>query len=477
MAPHSATSSHLCLPRWATPRTPERPTYGGRVAKLAQALGLPLMPWQKQIANVAFEIMPDTGRPAYRVVRVAVPRQSGKTTLVLVIQVDRSLNWGDLQHTLYTAQDRNHSREKWEEQTEYLRRTVLRKQFLQRRQTGMERTVWKATGSVVGITASGETSGHGGTLDLGIVDEAWAQKDERLAAAFRPAMMTRRHAQEWWLSTMGTEDSIPWNDRVDDGRARVEAQLLEPSECKGVAYFEWSAPDDDDPYNEETWWRCMPALGVTVDVQTVWTDARSLPEADFRRGYLNQRTVGGRPVIEPGMWPKLKNLEVQVGQVIVFGVDATPDRQFASIVACGWADGSGRTAIELIDHRPGVGWLVPRLAELAAKWKPLTIVADRASPAGKLTHELETLGLPTMATDTGQYAGACGAFYDAVLDGMVYHRGQAPLDAAIASARKRQIGDTWAWARREGGDVSPLVAATLARYGLAFMGQGDFRIF
>jgi phage terminase large subunit-like protein len=190
------------------------------------------MPWQSQVVNVALEILED-GTPAYRVVRVAVPRQSGKTTLVLSLQIDRSLNWGQFQRTLYTAQDRNHSREKWEEQTDYLKHTVLRKQFLQRRQTGLERTVWKATSSQVGITASGETSGHGGTLDLAIVDEGWAQRDERLAAAFRPAMMTRRTAQEWWLSTMGTEDSVPWNDRVDDGRARVEAQLLDERERRG----------------------------------------------------------------------------------------------------------------------------------------------------------------------------------------------------------------------------------------------------
>jgi Phage Terminase len=438
-------------------------------------IGLPLMPWQAHVANVAYELLPD-GTPAYRVVRVAVPRQSGKTTLVLVAQIDRSLNWGDMQHTLYTAQDRNHSREKWEEQTEYLKRTVLRKQFLQRRQTGLERTVWKATGSTVGITASGETSGHGPTLDLAIVDEGWAQKDERLAAAFRPAMMTRRLAQEWWLSTMGTEDSYPWNDRVDDGRARAEAQLLEPAERRGVAYFEWSAPDDADPYNEQTWWRCMPALGRTVDVSTVWTDAHSLPEADFRRGYLNQRTVGGRPVIEPGAWPRLRNEDVKIGGVVVFGFDATPDRQYACIGAAGWAD-SSRTVVELVEHRPGMSWVVARLAELAERWRPVTIVCDAASPAGKLAPELEMLGLPVTSTNTGQYAGACGAFYDAVVEQLLYHRGQAPLDAAVACARKRQIGDTWAWARREGGDVSPLVAVTLARYGLTSTAQGDFRIF
>jgi hypothetical protein len=220
----------------------------------------------------------------------------------------------------------------------------------------------------------------------------------------------------------------------------------------------------------------MPALGRTVDVATVWTDARSLPEADFRRGYLNQRTSGGTPVIEPGLWPRLRNDDVKPGAVITLGFDVTPDRSFAAICAAGWAD-SERTVVELIEHRVGVGWIVGRLGELVQKWRPLLIVADKGGPAGKLAPELETLGLPIKTTDASTYAGACGSFYDAIVEQKLYHRGQAPLDSAVAAARKRPIGDTWAWARREGGDVSPLVAATLARYGLMSLGQGDFRIF
>ena len=435
------------------------------------------MPWQAQVANVAMEIDPITMVPAYRVIRVAVPRQSGKTTEVLVVEIDRCTNWGDFQRCLYTAQDRNHSREKWEEQCEFLKRTVLRKAFTQRRQTGLEQTVWRATGSSIGITASGETSGHGPTLDLAVVDEAWAQRDERLAQAFRPAMMTRRSAQEWWLSTMGTEESVPWNDRVDDGRARVEAQILDPAERRGVAYFEWSAPDEADPYDEATWWACMPALGHTVDVATVRADADSLPEADFRRGYLNQRTQGGTPVFYPGRWPGLRDDNLTIGTTVAFGADVTPDRTYGAIGAAGWSPDGELVVLELIEHKPGASWMVARLSQLAEKWQPLAIVVDKASPAGKMAPDLEMLGLPVEVTDAGGYAGACGAFYDDVLVARLRHRGQPPLDAAVAAARKRNIGDTWAWARRLGADVSPLVAVTLARHGLVINGVSDPRIF
>ena len=98
------------------------------------------MPWQAQVANVAGELEAD-GVPAFREVRVTVPRQSGKTTLILVTELDRCLSWGPLQRVLYCAQDRNSARAKWEEQGELLRRTTLGKAgvFKVRRQAGAER--------------------------------------------------------------------------------------------------------------------------------------------------------------------------------------------------------------------------------------------------------------------------------------------------------------------------------------------------
>jgi hypothetical protein len=67
---------------------------------------------------------------------------------------------------------------------------------------------------------------------------------------------------------------------------------------------------------------------------------------------------------------------------------------------------------------------------------------------------------------------ACGAFYDAVVAGTLAHLDQPVLLAAVTSARRRILGDAWAWGRRAGGDVSPLCAVTLARWGLVKAG-GD----
>jgi phage terminase large subunit-like protein len=430
------------------------------------------MPWQRLVGDVAGEIEPSTGLPAYREVRVTVPRQSGKTSLILVVEVDRCIAWGPDQRVLYAAQDRNNSRAKWEEQGELLARTALAKAMRMRRQTGLERMVFPATGSTVGITASGESSGHGQTLDLGVIDEAFAQKDERLVQAFRPAMLTRPSAQLWIVSTMGTEESVFLHDRIDDGRARVESD-----ERSGVAFFEWSAGDDDDPDDPATWWRCMPALGHTITESVIRADHDSLPPDEFARAYLNRRTAGGSPVIAAETWQRARDPRSQLAGIPCFALDVTPDRSHAAIAVAGWR-GDKRVHVEVVEHRPGTEWVVERIAELERRWHPWPVIVDPASPAGSLLVDLASLGVSTETLSARDYAAACAQLYDAVVlsEPRIVHLDQPVLNLAVGSARKRVLGDAWAWARKVGGDVSPLVAVTLARYGLVKAGDAKPQI-
>jgi len=431
------------------------------------------MPWQAQVLNVAGEIDPATHLPVYREVRLKVPRQSGKTTLELVLEVDRSLYWGPSQRTVYAAQDRNNSRLKWEEQAEYLLTTPLRPMVDVRRQTGLERTIFIPTGSTVGITASEETSGHGFYLDLGIIDEAWAQRDSRLEGAFRPAMLTRPTAQLYICSTEGTDMSEYFNAKVADGRARVEDDYR-----YGVAYFEWSAGDDDDPDDPATWIRCMPALGHTITLDTIRADKESMDPADFARYYLNRRVPTGATVIAPGHWSAAADTGSHMASTPRFAVDVTPARTWAAIGVAGWRP-DRRVHVEVIDHRPGADWVPGRMVELVRRWRPVwPTIVDPASPAGSLVTELTALEVPTEPITARDYAAACGQLFDAVMAELptLAHLDQPVLNSAVAAARKRPLGDAWAWARKTGGDICPLVAVTLARYGLVKAGDGDFRI-
>ena len=72
---------------------------------------MPLMPWQRLVVDTALEVDAE-GTPIYSQVTVQVPRQSGKSSLVLALMVHRALLWGGRQSIAYNAQDLKSSRAK-----------------------------------------------------------------------------------------------------------------------------------------------------------------------------------------------------------------------------------------------------------------------------------------------------------------------------------------------------------------------------
>jgi hypothetical protein len=202
-------------------------------------------------------------------------------------------------------------------------------------------------------------------------------------------------------------------------------------------------------------------------------------------GYARERLgVGEYPadaeetwqVIAEAAWRALTDTSAAPGDPVTFAIDATPERTHAAICAAGQY---GQTrAVEVIDHRPGLGWVVDRARELQEKWKPSAWVVDAGGPAGSLIPELEKdytddagrekAGLVVVQPKVREIAQAAGQFYDAVANLALAHRDPAPLAAALAGAQKRPLGDAWAWARRGVSvDISPLVAATNALWGHA----------
>jgi phage terminase large subunit-like protein len=433
------------------------------VAAIAVKLGTPLMPWQRQVVDTALEFDPTTGLLVHREVVVTVPRQAGKTTLLLSVMVWRALQWPN-QRIVYTAQTAQDARRKWrDEQVPMMERSELDSMFEVRHSNGSEAVRW-GNGSLQTIVATTEKAGHGQSLDLAVIDEAFAH-DNRLEQSLKPAMITREQPQMWIISTAGTASSTWLRSKVDRGR-----EAASTGESSGFAYFEWSAGDDDDPTADETWLRCHPALGHTISLDALRADFASMELAEAERAYLNRWTQGlAAAPIPPSTWARRCDPAATLGDNVCFAVDFSPERGSASIVAAGAA--GDVHAVELIDQRTGTSWVVPRCIELWDRWRPSCFVVDQVGPAGSIVPELEAAGIKVVTTSSRDMAQACGRLFDAVLNDKVRHRGQAPLDAAVAGAAKRKLGDAWAWSRTSSAvDISPLVAATLALWGATTVG-------
>lgn len=451
---HSTSSPPSCTPQWGTPRT-ERKSYGPAVGVIAKALGTPLMPWQQSLVDVALEVDEDTGRLAYREVVVTVPRQSGKTTLLLALMAWRALAWPD-QRITYTAQSGKDARLKWEDdQVPALQRSALGSKFSVRKTNGSEAIRWD-NGSLHTVISPTDTAGHGTQVDLGVIDEAFHLTDNRLEQGLKPAMITRYQPQLWVVSTAGTPSSTFLQAKVERGRDAVRDKRT-----TGLCYFEWSAPKDADPADPATWWACIPSLGHTISEEAIAAEQASMEPGEFDRAYLNRWTSAAfASRIPDRSWAACLGDESPGTEGLVFAVDVSPDRSLASLAVC---DGA---VLELADRRQGTEWLVARCIALWDRYKPLAFVVDGAGPASSLVPDLEAAGVRVETTGSRTYASACGRFYDAIVNRRVQHTGQSELDAAVAGAATRKLGDAWAWSRSSSAiDITPLVACTLALWG------------
>lgn len=441
------------------------------------------MRWQRETADVTGEIDPETGLLFYRVVVVTVMRQQGKTTLTLPVWVERAISWPGI-NVKWTMQTASDAREKWrEEHVPAIMRSPLAELLLPgaegfRQQNGSEHLKFR-NGSMQSLLASSLSSGHGGVVDLGMIDEAMAQRDDRLHQSLKPAMKTRYRpglpgAQLWIISTVGPAGESDWfHSWVDAGRAAVDEGRCEQDR---ICYIEYSAPDDADPGDPATWWSCMPALGVTIGEETIaaeYREALLTPDglAGFRRQALNQRTAQrANPPIPLALWDGCVADVERSTSGLVWGVDVSPEQASASVAVC-WRRADGVPQVQVVDHRPGVGWLPERVSELRAKWAGAWLLDPRGASAS------QAAAWPGETFTPGQAKQSCAELEAAVREGRFGHFGQPELRTALEGAVKRPSEDGgWSWARRSTQvDISPLVAVTLAHGGLlaGLVSSGD----
>jgi phage terminase large subunit-like protein len=285
--------------RWATRRS-RRASYGRKIAEVASALGLELLPWQRQVVDVALEH--EEGRLAYRDVVVSIPRQSGKSTLALAVIVHRLLSARCA--AVYGAQTRLAARQKLlDDWTPLIRRSSLSRLFDVSKATGQEALyALGGTGSRCRVISSDETAAHGQTASLGVLDEAWAL-DQAAEQAVRPALVTKRAGQLWCLSTAGSAKSLWWADKVASGRESVEA-----GRTSGLAYFEWSADPGADLTDPAILRSFHPAVDLTIDIETLVSDISAMPSpAEAARAFGNvqpDELGGGWNVFDEADWAR-----------------------------------------------------------------------------------------------------------------------------------------------------------------------------
>lgn len=444
----SLSSSISCRPMIATPKR-DRPNQAASILGIMQALGTPAMPWQREVIEVATEQI--DGRPAYRTVILGVPRQCGKSSLLLGILIAAAAN--GRRRSVYTAQTGFDAKRKLvDDWSPLLERSVLGSQIARVYRAAGQEAIMFRNQARIEVMANSLIAGHGRTIDgAAVIDEAFADSDDRREQAMIPAMATKASAQLWIVSTAGTEESVYLRRKVALGRQAVEDGL-----DRDIAYFSWGAAEDADIDDPATWYSAIPALGHTISEEVVRQARLTMTENDFRRSWLNQWTKTDERVISAAMLENCLRPTAPDGQ-LVFAADISLDRAVGSIVC---ADEHGR--VELIDNQPGTTWMIDRLANLVRKHGG-RVVIDGYGPAGLLGDDLERLKIPVVKYATRDLCYASNALYDALINQTIQIRPHTKIDESCAAARKKPVGSSWLWSRADpAADLTPLLAMTIA---------------
>lgn len=467
---------------------------GQEAVELAASVGLQLDPWQQYCLQVGLGEKADGSWSAFEVA-VTVARQNGKGSIIEARELAGLFLLGE-QLILHSAHEFKTALEGFRRiESLVMNYDHLRKRVARVRRTTGEEAIELLSGQRLRFLARSGGSGRGFTGKCLILDEDMILGDDAMGALM-PTLAAVEDPQVWYLGSAGIGAPSTQLARL---RARALAAIESGEPDPSLAYLEWSidphvkecpegCTEHDDPTTAESVAKANPALGYRLGLEHTERERRTMGPEIFARERLS---VGDYPsdesdawaVIGKDVWDALADGDSQMEDPVAFAIDVTPERSHASICAAGW---NGKAAhVEVIDNRPGTDWVVQRARELTEKWNPRCWVVDTGGPAGSLIGELRTalkvdpdedelddeepkLLAPIVQMKTRDVVQAVGQFYDAAAAHRIVHLDQAPLATALAGARKRDLGDAWAWARRGVGvDITPLVAGTHARWGLS----------
>jgi phage terminase large subunit-like protein len=397
------------------------------------------MPWQRMVADVALELDPATGLPVYREVVVTVMRQSGKSVLLLVFQLDRCLSWPGLRRVAYTAQSGFDARKKLlRDYVPILQGSRLWPAIRNVRQSQGDEGLTFTDSSEIAVVASNLSAGHGRSWDLGVIDEAFDDEDDRREQAIIPAMATHADAQVLVASTAGTVRSSYLRRKVEAGRLAAELDS-----GSGVAYFEWSIPEDADIDDPEVWWAHMPALGWTITPEAVAHARQSMSDAEFRRAFGNQWVTGSEGWFAPGAWMACAKADgIPDRADVVLGFDGSFSNDSTALVAVQVGDVPHVDVAACWERLDGAdeSWRVPvfevedAVREACRRWQVREIVCDPFRWA-RTYQVLEDEGLPVVEypQSAARMVPATQRFYEAVINRTVTHSGDARLARHIGN--------------------------------------------
>ena len=259
-------------------------------------LGVDLMPWQVRALHGQTAVSDNGTRP--RVSLVSVARQNGKTVCIASLLGDWLLNEARERGTPQTVISVAHKLDLATSLFNYLAPILEVKCGAEVSWSYGRQKLTMPDGSVWHVRAATPGAGHGYSVDLLIIDEAWAVSTEAIDQGLLPTQRARKNPLCSMWSTAGDSSStamLRWREQglrtIDEGKP-------------GSLYFaEWSPdPAKIDLMTPEAWAYANPALGYTLNMEVIKAESEAPNRNAFLRSSVNTWVASSASWLEPGQF-------------------------------------------------------------------------------------------------------------------------------------------------------------------------------
>lgn len=461
------------------------PRLGDMGVNFCRNAGMTLFPWQEELLRDCLRTVPNEGAPggedfAAREVVVPVSRQNGKGEFLVARELVGVYLLGEMEilHTAHLMDTAISAQKRlweviegnddllywWEDEFDDLPKLKTG--------NGKEGIVFPNGAEIYFRTRSHKT-GRGMSVDLLLIDECFnlpAEYDAGLSAL----TSARARAQRIYISS-------PVN-RMEHAHGQVfSAKRWAGIDGEdGVLFKEWSPDEDANPFVQGTWEVCNPSLvtgGVGKQLREVKSAAAAAKNSEVLREKFMVEHLGAGlwfprdgeavdefvPVIDPAAWETQQRAMPAVGEagLMALGVDTTPDGEAVSLVmAAQVGKGYYLSLAPLRDfsREPAVD----AIARSVTANDPVGVVVDPTGQGGTLVTPLRERGIDPDHVNGAQVSQAWELFLRLWAEGLIQHDGDARWVRALGVAVERSKGGKFRCLERFSGDVTCLVAASLA---------------
>lgn len=457
----SEVARHLVYPDGITTST------FPRVYRRLVSVGITFDPWQSGFSSIALGCSA-SGKYAATVggVTASIPRQVGKTFTVGNLLIGLALEFPGMR-IVWTSHHSRTTTNTFRSMQGMVRRKKILPLLAENgiRTANGEQEIKFANGSIIMFGAREHGFGRGmDAIDVLVFDEAQILGLKALEDMV-PATNQARNPHGALVFFIGTPPRP-----IDDGEAfTTKRSDALTGNHDDMVYVELSADEDADPDDREQWAKANPSYPHRTPLEAMLRMRKNLPseESWLREALGVWDALGSEQVIPADSWARCADVNSLPSSKFVLAIDVDPEQKMGAVSFAGLRP-DGKVHVEIDEQRHGIGWIAPYVAERYARNEIAAVVVDAKSPAAALIEDMRRLKVRRIVETTADdMATACARFFELATEDGLRHLDQPQLNVSLASARKRSLGDRWAWNRKTvDADITPIVAATLAAWGV-----------